>query len=80
MSKEIIKKPKGHFEGNLCKKIMSDGMIFEGNIDEAMYDYKIALAWTQSEGGNPVVSMMEQGYTEKEAIFIHDLYLSRLTK
>jgi hypothetical protein len=25
MCKEIIKKPKGHFEGDLCKKIISDG-------------------------------------------------------
>lgn len=60
--------------------MFSDGRIFESNIDEALHDYKIALAWVQSEGGNPVTAMMEQGYTEKEAMFIHDLYLSNLTK
>jgi len=52
-------------------------MITEKNIDEAMHEYKLALAWVQAEGGNPVNSMMEFGYTYKEAVFIHDKYLRR---
>ena len=55
-------------------------MITENNLDEAIQDYKIVLAWVQSEGGNPIVGMMEHGYSEQEAKFIADKFLESLKK
>jgi len=42
--------------------------------EEAMHDYKLVLACIQVEGGNPIISMMEQGYTESVARYIADQY------
>lgn len=55
-------------------------MITKDNLDEAMHDCKLALAWVQLEGGNPVVALMDCGYTYEEAVFIYDKYLEGLKK
>jgi len=60
--------------------VKENRMITDDNFDEAMHDYKLVLAYVQSEGGNPIVGMMEHGYTEEESRYIADEYLKRLTK
>ena len=47
------------------------------NYDEAFHDYRLALAWVQSEGGNPLTSLMEHGYPEAVAIHIINEYTER---
>ena len=48
--------------------------------EDAMHDYKLVVASMAIEGGNPIVSMMEQGYTESIARYIADKYIGENSK
>ena len=59
---------------------MNNNKIDDIDYDTAFHDYRLALAWVQSEGGNPLTSLMEHGYTEAVARHIINEYIERYQK